>query len=95
MFGFFKKKFEAEKHMTIGVTLGGKPLAADGDVPPGTRVRVATDGLAAWKRPELEVVDVPLELVRSAAALLNLVATYCANERAIASGRDLRVVIFR
>ena len=93
MFGFFKKKFDAQRDMTIAVTFNGKPIESDTDVPAGEPVRLVTTGLAKRKLPELELVGVPLELVRTAAGLLNVVAPYCANERAIKSGESFGSVL--
>jgi hypothetical protein len=88
VFGFFKKKFDVQKDMTISVLHDGKPIERDTDVPQGARVRLVTNGLSTRKLPELELAELPLELARSGAGLLNLVAGYCANEKPIKHGES-------
>lgn len=84
MFGFFKKKFDAQKDLSILAFSGDQQLTV---VPETGSFRLVTKGLHAYKRPELEIAIGP-GLERAAAALLNMVAEYCANTKPIVHGQS-------
>lgn len=86
MFGnLFKSKFDPQKDMTIDVFIGAERVT---EAVPGQAMRLVTNGLAARKRRELEVVGIPPELAPAAAVALNHVAAYVANEKEIKNGQS-------
>ncbi|MBL8953923.1 MAG: hypothetical protein JNK82_24310 [Myxococcaceae bacterium] len=73
--------FDPARQLQIEAFIGAERVSSLGDN--SVRVRLVTKGLQAVNRLELELLGVPGDLAHAGAVVLNNVAGYVANERAI------------
>lgn len=79
-----KRPFVAEESIVIQYFVDDKQVMDASTVK--KPVRVVTSGLAKVGRPEFELIGIPVELNNEAALLLNLLAEYSVNRKALHDG---------